>query len=290
MPAARTCCATAIPGRCCLGLEVVLPDGEVMNLMSELHKDNSGYDLKDLFIGAEGTLGVITAAVLQAVAPKPRAYATAMVALAALDPALTLLNRLQEATGGAVEAFEYMPRGYMRRLVEVKPELAPPLGTDQPVTILVEIGATAPRDAEPDAEGAVPVGGAARGAAGRDGRRGPDPRRRDRRARTASAAAMWAMREAAAEITVGLQPAVDNDICVPLDKVGRFLDQRRRPAAARSTPAPANWSSAISATATCITRSGPQTHDPALHDAIREMVEDVVQSSAAVSRPSTASA
>ena len=75
----------------CLGLEVVLPTGEVMDLMSELHKDNSGYNLKHLMIGAEGTLGIITAAVLK-LAPKPRAYATAMVAAPSLDQALVLLN------------------------------------------------------------------------------------------------------------------------------------------------------------------------------------------------------
>jgi FAD/FMN-containing dehydrogenase len=75
----------------CLGLEVVLPNGEIMDIMSELHKDNSGYNLKHLIIGAEGTLGIITAAVLK-LSPKPGAYATAMV---------------------AVEAFEYMPRNYI---------------------------------------------------------------------------------------------------------------------------------------------------------------------------------
>ncbi|MEL7114736.1 MAG: FAD-binding oxidoreductase, partial [Pseudomonadota bacterium] len=77
----------------CLGLEVVLADGRVMDLMSELHKDNSGYDLKDLFIGGEGTLGLITGAVVR-LFPKPSAYATAMVATADLEGALTLLNAL----------------------------------------------------------------------------------------------------------------------------------------------------------------------------------------------------
>ncbi len=86
-----------------------------MNLMSELRKDNTGYDLKDLFIGAEGTLGVITAAVMK-LYPKPKAYATAMVALHNVHDALTLLNHLQAATNHSVEAFEYMPKNYMRRL------------------------------------------------------------------------------------------------------------------------------------------------------------------------------
>ena len=113
-----------------------------MNLMSELHKDNSGYNLKDLFIGAEGTIGIITAAVLKLVA-KPQAYATAMVAATSLADALTLLNRLQEATGGMVEAFEYMPRSYLKRLGNIRPDLFPPLGLDQDCAILLELGATA---------------------------------------------------------------------------------------------------------------------------------------------------
>lgn len=113
----------------CLGLEAVLPDGRVMGVMGALHKDNTGYDLRDLMIGAEGTLGIITAAVLKLV-PRPRAHATAMVALPDLGAALDLLNRLQEATGGAVEAFEYMPDTYMRRLAVCRPDLRPPLRPD----------------------------------------------------------------------------------------------------------------------------------------------------------------
>ena len=86
-----------------LGVEIVLPNGDIMNLMSELHKDNSGYCLRDLVIGAEGTLGIITQAVLK-LFPKPKAHATAMVAVKSLDHALAILNELQEGTGGAVSA------------------------------------------------------------------------------------------------------------------------------------------------------------------------------------------
>ena len=71
----------------CLGLEVVLPDGRVLDLMSELHKNNAGYDLRQLFIGAEGTLGIITAAVMKLV-PRPLAYATATLAARSLPDAL----------------------------------------------------------------------------------------------------------------------------------------------------------------------------------------------------------
>ena len=103
----------------CLGLEVVLADGRVLNLMSELHKDNSGYDLKQMFIGAEGTLGVITAAIMKLV-PRPRAYATATLAVRSLPDALVLLNQLREATGGLVEAFELMPVSYTHLTLPTK--------------------------------------------------------------------------------------------------------------------------------------------------------------------------
>ena len=103
----------------CLGIEVVLADGRVMNLMSELRKDNTGLNLKNIFIGAEGTLGIITATVLR-LHPKPLAYVTAMVGLKDLKDSLSLLNRLQNETGGSVEAFEFMPRHYIERHLEKK--------------------------------------------------------------------------------------------------------------------------------------------------------------------------
>ncbi len=92
-----------------LGLEVVLPDGRVLQQLSALRKDNTGYDLKQLFIGAEGTLGVVTAASLK-LFPRPAAEATALVALASPAAALALLARLREALGDAVTSFELMPR------------------------------------------------------------------------------------------------------------------------------------------------------------------------------------
>ena len=204
----------------CLGLEVVLADGRVLDLMSALHKDNTGYDLKDLFIGAEGTLGVITGAVLKLV-PAPRAYATAMVALPGLAPALDLLNRLQEATGGAVEAFEYMPAAYFDRLVELHPELGPPFAP-HPVNILVELGATAARDATPQEDGSVPIvsyleqvlAGLLEEGAIKDAVVARTETQRS---------AMWAAREAAAEVMISYTQRVDTDIALPLDGVAEFL-------------------------------------------------------------------
>ena len=92
-----------------LGLEVVLPDGSVLDQLSALRKDNSGYDVKQLFIGAEGTLGVVTAASLR-LWPRPAAFATAMIAVPAPADAIALLGRLREALGDAITTFELVPR------------------------------------------------------------------------------------------------------------------------------------------------------------------------------------
>ncbi len=91
-----------------LGLEVVLPDGSVLDQLTALRKDNTGYDVKQLFIGAEGTLGVVTAASLR-LSPRPAAQATAMVALASPAAAVALLGRLRESLGDAVTSFELLP-------------------------------------------------------------------------------------------------------------------------------------------------------------------------------------
>jgi FAD/FMN-containing dehydrogenase len=201
----------------CLGLEVVLADGRVLNLMSELHKDNSGYDLKNLFIGAEGTLGVITAAVMKLV-PRPRAYATATLAARSLPDALTLLNRLQEVSGGAVEAFEYMPDTYMRQLERVRPDLKSPFAVPHAVNILVELGATAPRDALAQPDGSTPVTTLLEETLADMMGQGlildavvaqNEGQRRK----------MWERREAAAEATYARKPVIDTDVALPLHLV-----------------------------------------------------------------------
>jgi FAD/FMN-containing dehydrogenase len=92
-----------------LGLEVVLADGRVVNGLSKLRKDNTGYDLKNLFIGAEGTLGIITAAALK-LFPNPRSMATAFVGLADPAKALQLLSIARQFVGGGVTSFELVPR------------------------------------------------------------------------------------------------------------------------------------------------------------------------------------
>ncbi len=92
-----------------LGVEAVLSDGRILSSLSKLKKDNTGYDLKDLFVGSEGTLGVITAAVLK-LFPRPQSTETAFVGLADPHHALRLLQLAREETGGAIHAFELIPR------------------------------------------------------------------------------------------------------------------------------------------------------------------------------------
>jgi len=92
-----------------LGLEVVLPDGRLLDGLTSLRKDNTGFDLRDLFIGAEGTLGVITAASLK-LFPRPRTVETALIAVPDLAAAVALLGQLRADTGDLVTSFEFMPR------------------------------------------------------------------------------------------------------------------------------------------------------------------------------------
>ncbi len=92
-----------------LGLEVVLADGRVLSDLSKLKKNNTGYDLKNLFMGSEGTLGIITAAVLK-LFPKPRAIETAFIGLGSPRAALALLDLAREAAGGEITSFELIPR------------------------------------------------------------------------------------------------------------------------------------------------------------------------------------
>lgn len=207
----------------CLGLEVVLADGQVMNLMSELRKDNTGYDLKDLFIGAEGTLGIITAAVMK-LYPKPKAYATAMIAVRDVAGALTVLNRLQEVSNHSVEAFEYMPKNYMRRLLERFPAMQAPFDELAEVSVLLEIGATSVHDARIQDDGSLPVVNQLQEALAEYFESGLVSDAVVAQNET-QRKAMWAQREAAYEVMMMKTPPVMTDVSVPLDQVQNFLEQ-----------------------------------------------------------------
>jgi D-lactate dehydrogenase (cytochrome) len=124
-----------------LGLEVVLPSGVIWDGLRGLRKDNTGYDLKQLFIGAEGTLGVITAAVLK-LYPKPRAQATAFAALGSVPDALRLLTHMQSRAGDRLTAFELMSDFCVRLARKHFPRLPAPLAAAYPQYVLLELSDT----------------------------------------------------------------------------------------------------------------------------------------------------
>jgi FAD/FMN-containing dehydrogenase len=121
-----------------LGLEVVLADGKIVSGLGNLRKDNTGYDLKDLFIGAEGTLGIITAASLKLFA-RPRAMATAFVGLADPAAALKLLALARRFVGAGVTAFELMPRIGLDFVLRHAPGARDPLASRHPWYVLIEL-------------------------------------------------------------------------------------------------------------------------------------------------------
>jgi FAD/FMN-containing dehydrogenase len=125
-----------------LGLEVVLADGRVWDGLRGLRKDNTGYDLKQLFIGAEGTLGVITAAVLK-LFPRPRTRETAVVAVPDPEAAVALLHRMQSASGGAVTGFELMPQLGLAFVLRHIAGARAPFAADHPWVVLIELTSSA---------------------------------------------------------------------------------------------------------------------------------------------------
>src|SRR5688500_7520062 len=120
-----------------LGLEVVLPDGRVLDQLSALCKDNTGYDVKQLFIGAEGTLGIVTAATLR-LFPRPAAVATAVAALDSPASALALLGMLRGSQGDAITAFELLPRIALEFVTRHVQGTRDPFDAPHPWYVLVE--------------------------------------------------------------------------------------------------------------------------------------------------------
>ena len=122
----------------CLGLEVVTAQGNVWNGLRGLRKDNTGYDLRDLFIGAEGTLGVITGAVLK-MFPRPAARLTAFVAMGSPDDALRLLTLAQAACGSTLTGFELMSEYCLKLVTQHYPRLQRPFPQHYPQYVLLEL-------------------------------------------------------------------------------------------------------------------------------------------------------
>ncbi|MEL6840760.1 MAG: FAD-binding oxidoreductase [Pseudomonadota bacterium] len=258
----------------CLGIEVVMADGRIMNLMGALHKDNSGLDLRNLIIGAEGTLGIITAAVLK-LEPKPRAYATAMAAVPTLPDALKLLHKLQDATGGGVEAFEYMPRSYIEKHKALFPDAPPPFDSDYDVNIMIEVAAIMAGHAAPDENGKIPVVTLLEETLGELMEDGAvldaviaqnETQRRE----------IWKRREDAGEVAFFGGVFVNTDVAVPLDKVAAF-EEKLTPRIKAIDPDASEVIVAHLGDGNIHHTSYISRNDPEAKAALVEAVEDVVQ-------------
>jgi len=196
-----------------LGLEVVLADGRVLDMLRTLRKDNTGYDLKQLFLGAEGTLGIVTAAALKLFA-RPRARATAFVALRDPAAAVALLGRLQDETGGLVSAFELVPRLALDLVLAHIPQTSDPLKEPAPWYALVEAtsGARFPLlETLQDAIAAAMETGCVRNAAFASN--------------DAQRAALWRLRESISEAQKREGGSVKHDVSVPIADIPAFLDE-----------------------------------------------------------------
>ena len=211
----------------CLGIEVVLMGGKVMNLLTSLRKDNTGYDLKHLFIGAEGTLGIITAASLK-LFPKPKARATAMAAIPDPQTGVALLSALKNATGDLVEAFELMPGDILKVIGKQFPNYPCPLQPVPEMALLFEIGSSDSDLATESEDGTVPIIEklnaflADEFETGRiiDAVVAQNETQRQ---------AMWNIREHAPESTKRESWPVNTDISVAVSDIGRFYaDASRR--------------------------------------------------------------
>jgi FAD/FMN-containing dehydrogenase len=196
-----------------LGLEAVLPNGEVWNGLKRLRKDNTGYDLKQLLIGAEGTLGVVTAAALK-LCPVMASRAVAMIGLASPQGALDLLVRAKDETGGAVEAFELMGRLGVEFALKNIAGTRDPLGEPHPWYVLAEFSSGEPGSAEASMERFLASGleaGLVRDAVV---------------AQTeAQAKALWAIRENQSPAQKPEGATWKHDVSVPVSQVAHFLTQ-----------------------------------------------------------------
>ncbi|GJD47564.1 putative FAD-linked oxidoreductase [Methylobacterium crusticola] len=202
-----------------LGLEVVLADGEVVDGLRALRKDNAGYDWKQLFIGSEGTLGVVTAAVLR-LAARPRHAATALLAVPDPAAALRLLTLAQEEVGDSIQAFELIS-GPSLGLVAKHAGLRSPIG-EAGWSVLIEAASSLPglRDAmEAVLATALERGDAVDGVLAESGRQAAD---------------LWALRESITESEAREGTSVKHDVSVPITAIPDFLEEAGRVLAAQA--------------------------------------------------------
>lgn len=197
-----------------LGLEVVLPDGTVFEGLNTLRKNNTGYDLKHLFIGAEGTLGIITAAALRLM-PAPKGRETALLAVPDPVAAQALLGRARELSGDTVLAYELMPRMCLDLAIRHIDGISDPLTEPSPWYVLIELATASPIDGlraklEAILSEAMELGRVTDGVIAES---------------EAQRAALWRIREEQAEAGRREGGGVSCDVSVPVSKVAEFLSR-----------------------------------------------------------------
>ena len=197
-----------------LGLEVVLADGRVWDGLRALRKDNTGYDLKQLFVGAEGTLGVVTAAVLQ-LFPRPRDRRVAWVGVPAPHAALALLGHARDGLGDALVACELVSRFALELVLAHVPGVADPLAAPCPWYVLLEAVSPA-ADGRLAAELERLLAAAARAGLVQDGTVA---------ASAGQSAALWRLRESVPEAELRQGPSLKHDVAVPVQRVPEMLEQ-----------------------------------------------------------------
>jgi len=196
-----------------LGLEVVLADGRIWNGLKGLRKDNTGYDLRDLFIGSEGTLGIITAAVLK-LFPKPHARVTAFIGCPSPHHALKLFGRLREGAGDQLTAFEYMPDFGLEIVLKHRPASIRPLSERYHSYALIELSSPQ-KDGDLQGRLETVLGSALEEGLIEDATIG---------ASEAQSQALWALREDLSEVQRLEGGSIKHDVAVPVSRVAEFIE------------------------------------------------------------------
>ncbi|CAG4882337.1 FAD-binding oxidoreductase [Georgfuchsia toluolica] len=191
-----------------LGIEAVLPDGRVWNGLRGLRKDNTGYDLKHLFIGAEGTLGLITAAVLK-LFPLPRRRATAWVAVASPAAAVSLLTQLRSDCGDAVTAFELISATALELVMRHIPGSRQPLAAPAAWQVLLELSEFAANNPDVELENSL-----AKATGVQDAILAQNESQR---------LALWRLRENISEAQKIEGFSIKHDIAVPVSRIAEFV-------------------------------------------------------------------